>query len=124
MQDEELTRENIACAYAVHNALGGGFLESVYEKALVLEMKFRGLEFTSQVKIPVDYRNERVGNFIGDVLVNRRVLCELKAVERLAIIHEVQLVNYLKATRIEIGLLINFGPTKVEIKRKYLHYRP
>ena len=119
MQHEQLTRQIIACAFTVHNALGGGFLESVYEKAFALELKARGIAFETQVKIPVNYRGERVGNFVGDVLVCQVVLCELKATESLALIHEVQLVNYLKATGLDIGLLINFGPQKVEVKRKY-----
>ena len=121
MQHEQLTRQIIACAFTVHNALGGGFLESVYEKAFALELKARGIAFETQVKIPVNYRGERVGNFVGDVLVCQVVLCELKATESLALIHEVQLVNYLKATGLDIGLLINFGPQKVEVKRKYRH---
>ena len=95
MQHEQLTRQIIACAFTVHNALGGGFLESVYEKAFALELKARGIAFETQVKIPVNYRGERVGNFVGDVLVCQVVLCELKATESLALIHEVQLVNYL-----------------------------
>ena len=119
MQHEELTRQIIACAFTVHNSLGGGFLESVYEKAFALELKAKGIAFETQVKIPVDYRGERVGNFVGDVLVRQVVLCELKATESLALIYEVQLVNYLKATGLDIGLLINFGPQKVEVKRKY-----
>ncbi|MCA9236188.1 MAG: GxxExxY protein [Planctomycetales bacterium] len=119
MLDEELTRIIIGCAYDVHNALGSGFLESVYEKALIIELRARGLSLQAQAPLDVIYRGESVGSFFADVIVEERVIVELKAIEELAIIHEVQLVNYLKATGIAIGLLINFGPTSVTVRRKY-----
>lgn len=119
MIDDDLTRTIIGCAYDVHNALGSGFLESVYERALALELRSKGLEVQVQAPLEVVYRGESVGSFFADMIVERRVIVELKAIDDLATIHEVQLVNYLKATGIDIGLLINFGPSSVTIRRKY-----
>ncbi|MAT69921.1 MAG: GxxExxY protein [Planctomycetaceae bacterium] len=119
MIDDDLTRTIIGCAYDVHNALGSGFLESVYERALALELRSKGLEVQVQAPLEVVYRGESVGSFFADMIVERRVIVELKAIDDLATIHEVQLVNYLRATGIDIGLLINFGPSSVTIRRKY-----
>ena len=116
---DNLTQQIIGCAYEVHNHLGSGFLEKVYENALAEELKSRGLNIIVQQDIMVMYKNKEVGNYIADIVVEGLVVLELKSVEHIANIHEIQLKNYLKATRIEIGLLINFG-SKVEIKRKYI----
>ncbi|MEM6459787.1 MAG: GxxExxY protein [Planctomycetota bacterium] len=113
-----MTEAIIGCAYTVHNTLGGGFAESVYERSLAIELRAAGYFVETQINIPVRYRDQPVGDFVGDALVERRVLCELKAVEAFAKAHEVQLVNYLQATGIDVGLLINFGPHSVSIKRK------
>jgi GxxExxY protein len=118
-QHDELTQAIIGAAFTVHNTLGGGFLESVYEKSLQLELDEIGISNQFQIPVPVYYRGQQVGDFIADVLTDGKVLCELKAVEALKTVHEVQLVNYLQATGLDIGLLINFGPTRVDIKRKY-----
>ena len=119
MHDEELTRKIIGCAYTVHNTLGGGFAETVYERSLAIELGDAGLFVETQIRIPVRYRGQSVGDFIGDMFIEKRVLCELKAVEQIAKVYEVQLVDYLQATGTEIGLLINFSPQTVEIKRKH-----
>lgn len=118
MEDQELTRIIIGCAYEVHNTLGGRYAESVYENSLAIDLRAAELFVETQIKIPVRYRGQLVGDFVGDVLVQKRVLCELKAVGKSAKVHEVQLVNCLQATGIETGLLINFGPQNVEVKRK------
>lgn len=118
MENRELTERVIGCAYAVHNGLGSGFLESVYEKALLVELRHAGLEAVSQVKLQVAYRGEVVGAFFADVLVQNELILELKAVEALSKAHEVQLVNYLVATGHDLGLLINFGPEGVTVRRK------
>lgn len=117
MKYADLTEEIIKAAYKVHNALGFGFLEKVYQNALMIELKRMGLKVTSEMPIKVYYRNEIVGEYIADIIVEDKVILELKAVKDLAEIHEVQLVNYLKATGIEVGLLINFGHS-VQVKRK------
>ena len=117
MKYADLTEEIIKAAYKVHNALGFGFLEKVYQNALMIELKRMGLKVTSEMPIKVYYRNEIVGEYIADIIVEDKVILELKVVKDLAEIHEVQLVNYLKATGIKVGLLINFGHS-VQVKRK------
>ncbi|MFH0774622.1 MAG: GxxExxY protein [bacterium] len=112
-----LLKKIIGAAYKVYNTLGTGFLEKVYENALIVELKKQELEIRQQEPIKVFYEKEVVGDYIADIVVDGKVIVEIKAVGDLNEIHEVQLVNYLKATRIEIGLLINFGK-KIEIKRK------
>lgn len=118
MEHSELTGAVIGASYKVYNELGSGFLESVYEKALVIELQELGLKVESQVSLNVKYRDKIVGNFLADIVVDGLVIIELKAVEQLAKVHEVQLVNYLVATGIPFGLLINFGPESVEVRRK------
>lgn len=117
MEQEALTEKIIGCAYRVYNKMGFGFLESVYEKCLMIELKKTGLVAESQVPIRVVYEGEVVGEFVADVLVEGIIL-ELKSVKRIIRAHEIQLVNYLTATQKEIGLIINFAETKVEVKRK------
>jgi len=122
MTVNELTEKVIGCAYRVHNELGAGFLEKVYENALRIEVAEAGLAVKQQRPIPVLYHGEAVGDFFADLMVEDRLIVELKAVQKLAKEHEVQLVNYLAATGIDDGLLINFG-SSVEVKRKYRQYR-
>lgn len=124
MEHSELTERIIGCAYDVFNTLGSGFLESVYEKSLLIELHHAGLEATPQVPLSVYYREECVGQFFADVLVNRLVVVELKAAESISKAHEIQLVNYLTATGMPLGLLINFGPEKVEVRRKVRQLNP
>jgi GxxExxY protein len=114
---EEITSAVIAAYYVVYNTLGYGFLEKVYENALILELQKRGLSVKQQMPIKVYYEGQVVGEYCADLLVNDSVIVELKAVEQIIKSHEFQVVNYLKATHIEIGLILNFGP-KPEIKRK------
>lgn len=118
MQYKELTEKIIACAYVVYNKMGYGFLESVYEKCLLIELHKAGLKAESQQAITVYYENQIVGDFVADIVVEDSVILELKSVRRLAKVHEAQLVNYLVATGKEVGLLLNFGEQKVEVKRK------
>jgi GxxExxY protein len=118
MEHETLTKKIIGCAYRVYNQMGFGFLESVYEKCLLIELKGAGLHAEAQVPIDVFYAGENVGKFIADIVVEGVVILELKSVRRVVPAHEVQMVNYLTATRKEVGLILNFGPEKVEIKRK------
>ncbi len=118
MQHEETTRQIIGCAYRVYNRMGFGFLESVYENCLRIELEKAGLAVEPQKPITVYYEGEIVGEFVADLLVQGEVLVELKSLRRLAPIHEVRLVNYLVPTRKDVGLLINFCEEKVEVKRK------
>ncbi|NLB89236.1 MAG: GxxExxY protein [Syntrophomonadaceae bacterium] len=115
----ELTDKIISCAINVHKELGAGFLEKVYENALYYEIQEQGLMGKKQELIDVYYKNKRVGEYYADLLIEGKVIVEVKAISELNKIHETQLINYLKATGIEIGLLINFGP-KLSIKRKIL----
>ncbi len=118
MQFEELTEKIIGCAYRVYNSMGFGYLESVYEKCLLLELHQAGLRAEPQQEITVRYGTEIVGEFVADMLVEDAIILELKSVQRLVQAHETQLVNYLVATGKPVGLLLNFGERKVEIKRK------
>jgi GxxExxY protein len=123
MTDDELTKTIISCAYTVHNKLGPGFLEKVYENALRIELEKQGLRVKQQEPISVTYDGHIVGEYCADLWVDERVLVELKAAQTLAKDHEVQLVNYLTATGVNDGLLINFGPS-VQVKRKFREYKP
>ncbi len=113
----ELTRRIIGCAYTVSNDLGAGFLEKVYENALAYELKTNRLCVQQQQPIEVLYKGVVVGEYVADLLVERFVLVELKAVKAIDGIHSAQCLNYLKATGLPICLLINFGQPKIEIKR-------
>ena len=117
MIDKELTGKIIHAAYIVHNILKFGFLESVYQKALKKELVSMGLKCECEKPLDVYYKGEIVGHFVTDILVEDKVIIELKAVKALKEEHEWQLVNYLTATGIEVGLLINFGHD-LEVKRK------
>jgi len=117
MKHKELTAKIIECAYKVHNSLGFGFLEAVYQNALLIELLKAGLRAEKEKKIQVYYDNQLVGDYIADIIVENEVILELKSVKELHPAHEAQLINYLKATGIEVGLLMNFGES-VEIKRK------
>ena len=117
MIDKELTGKIIHAAYTVHNILKFGFLESVYQKALKKELVSMGLKCECEKPLDVYYKGEIVGHFVSDILVEDSVIIELKAVKALKDEHEWQLVNYLTATGLEVGLLINFGHN-LEVKRK------
>ena len=117
MDINELTYQIRGAVFEVNRILGSGFLEKVYEKALIIELLVRGLRAESQVPIEVIYKGEVVGEYFADIVVEDQVIIELKAVEQLQKIHEAQLLNYLKATGYKVGLLINFSHPKAEIKR-------
>ena len=112
----ELTEKIIGTFYEVYNELGHGFIESVYEKSLAIALRDKGIEVFQQVSIPVWFRGTQVGDFDADLLVERSVIAELKSARAIDSAHLAQLLNYLKATEIEVGLLLNFGP-KPEFKR-------
>ena len=122
MKDDDLTRVIIGCTYKVHSALGPGFIEKVYENALRIELEKIGLRVKQQEPINVIYDGQVVGEYFADLWVDERVVIELKATQSLVKRHEVQLVNYLTATGIDCGLLLNFGPS-VEVKRKFREYK-
>ena len=123
MEYKKLTEKIIGCAYRVYNKLGFGFLESVYEKCLMIELRKEGVKAESQQAIVVRYDEAVVGEFVADIVVEGTIIVELKSVRRIALPHEVQLVNYLVATGKPIGLLLNFGESKVEVKRKVKEFR-
>ena len=118
MEYKDITETVIGCAYRVYNKMGFGFLESVYEKCLLIELRKTGLDTESQKAITVYYDGEIVGEFVADIIVNDTIILELKSVRRVSRAQEVQLVNYLVATGKPVGLILNFGERKVEIKRK------
>jgi len=113
----DLTEKIIGAFYAVYSALGYGFLEKVYEKALIIELEKRGLNAQAQHPNVVYYDGRQVGEYFADIIVDELVILEIKATKTLATEHEAQLLNYLKATPYEVGLLLNFGP-KPETKRR------
>jgi GxxExxY protein len=119
MKYQEITSKIIKCAYAVHKNLGFGFLENVYQNALMIELTNADLEAEKEKKIQVLYHGQVVGDYIADIVVENKIICELKSTKEINPAHEAQLVNYLKATGMEIGLLINFGE-QVRVKRKIL----
>ena len=118
MEYKDITETVIGCAYRVYNKMGFGFLESVYEKCLLIELRKAGLDTESQEPITVYYDSEIVGEFVADIIVNDTIILELKSVRRVSKAHEVQLVNYLVATGKPVGLILNFGEREVEMKRK------
>lgn len=117
MKHAELSQQIIDCFFKVYNQLGFGFLESVYKKAMLIEERKLGLQVETEVPIPVLYEDERVGEFFADQVVEGIILVEFKAVQALLPEHTAQILNYLNATDIEVGLLFNFGP-KPEFHRK------
>lgn len=117
MLHEELTGTILEASFEVIKELGAGFVEGVYEKALLVALGQKGIEATRQVPLNVLFRGQVVGEFYADILVEGKVIVELKAVKALMPEHQAQLINYLKATSIEVGLLINFGNPKLEYRR-------
>ena len=124
MDIELLIKEILSCAHEVRQELQQGFEEKVYKNAMFLEMKSRGLNVSVESTYEVCYKGKPVGIYRADMVTNDSVVLELKANNTLVKANEVQLVNYLNASKIEDGLLINFGGEKLEIKRKYRTYRP
>jgi GxxExxY protein len=114
---QDITEPVIKAFYKVYNTLGYGFLEKVYENALMVELRNAGLNCISQVPVKVSYNGEIVGNYFADILVEDKVTLELKAATSICEEHEAQLINYLKATDIEIGLLLNFGKTPQFVRK-------
>lgn len=117
MDDRELTYKIQGCIFEVSRTLGAGFLEAVYQRALLKELTVAGLSATSEQPINVYYKGDIVGEYRGDIIVENRVLLELKAQTALPLTAEPQLLNYLKATGIKIGLLVNFTHPKATVKR-------
>jgi len=119
MEYEEITHKIIGAAYQVFKTLGFGFLESVYKKSMIIELSKNDLKVEPEKPLKVYYDDQVVGDFFLDLLVDDEIIVELKSVENLTKAHEVQLVNYLNGLKKNIGLLINFGPSGVDVKRKY-----
>ena len=125
MSIEELIKLVINKTYEVRSHLVAGYLESVYKKALLIELRDAGLKVEDEVEMPVRYKGHIIGDFRADIIVEGSVIIELKAVAHLLPAHEIQLVNYLTIAKIDNGLLINFGAAeRLEIKRKYRVYTP
>jgi GxxExxY protein len=116
----ELTHTILNAAFEVHNYLGCGFIEKVYENALIRELKIRKIICENQKTIQISYKEGIVGNYIADIVIDGKVIVEVKACEKITKIHEAQLINYLKATGYKVGLILNFSKTKLEYKRLVL----
>ena len=121
MKINEITYQINGAVFEINRVLGAGFLEKVYENALVIELHERGLKADSQVPLKVHYKGKVVGEYVVDIMVEDQVILELKSVDKLQKIHEAQLLNYLKATGMKVGLLINFKYPKADIKRFVLN---
>jgi GxxExxY protein len=117
MDIDELSNGVIGCCFEVSNDLGCGFLESVYERALLIVLRQRGLAAESQVPLNVQFRGQSVGEFYADIVVNQTIIVELKAVKTLCSVHAAQVLNYIRASDIAAGLLVNFGTPKLEVRR-------
>ena len=119
LENDLLTEKVIGCAIKIHRVLGPGFLENIYHQALTHELNKAGISYISEARMKVMYDGIILGDYVADFLVDKRVVVELKAVEVLLKAHEIQLVNYLSAIKFDLGLLINFGGQKVQVKRKF-----
>ena len=116
--EKELSDKIIGAAIEVHKQFGNGFLEKVYENAMIVELNLNNINAESQSKIIVKYKNQVVGDYFADIIVENKIILELKVCEKIKEIHKAQLLNYLKATGTKVGYLINFGnPTKLDFKR-------
>ena len=120
MDINEITYAINGAVFEVNRVLGPGFLEKVYENALLIELRSKGLQAQNQAPIEVSYKGQIVGDYVADILVEEQVIVEIKTVEKLEKIHEAQLLNYLKATGVRLGLLVNFRHPKAEVKRLVL----
>ena len=116
-QGKLISEQVISCAFEVSNTLGAGFVEKVYENALCVEFDKAGIPFCRQQRYEVRYKNENIGNYIADIVVAKKLLIELKALSALNREHEAQVMNYLKASGLRVGLLINFGTARIGMKR-------
>jgi GxxExxY protein len=119
VQNDELTEKIIKTCFEVSNEIGSGFIEQVYQNALLIALLQKGIEAESEVAYAVHFRGKLVGQFSADIVVENRVILELKAVSLLTNEHQAQLINYLKASGLDIGLLINFGKPRCEVKRLF-----
>lgn len=121
-ENDPFTEKVIGCAIQVHRVLGPGFLENIYHRALAHELSKAAIPYRSEVRMQVMYDGIILGDYIADLVVDNCLVVELKAVEFLAKSHEIQLVNYLNAIKFDVGLLINFGSQKIQVKRKYREF--
>jgi GxxExxY protein len=115
--EKGLSFEIMKAAYAVHSSLGPGFLESIYEQAMCLELEHQGQKVERQVRVPVRYRRKEVGLHVIDIIVNKKIILELKAINEIAPIHKQQALSYLKATDLHLAIVINFGSRRVQSAR-------
>jgi len=120
--DTSLTERVIQCGFEVSNTLGVGFLESVYENALCIELLNQGIEFEQQKPVKVFYKNQLVGNYTADLVIEKKLLVELKVASDIAINHRAQVMNYLKATKLCVALILNFGTSKLGVQRIVSQY--
>lgn len=119
MNVNDITHKIIGCAMNVHSALGNGFQEVIYQRALSIEMAYQGLSFEREKEMPIFYRDEQIGTRRVDFYVENAVMVELKAIEKILDVHKAQAINYLEAYNIADGLLINFGALSLDFKRVY-----
>jgi GxxExxY protein len=121
-EDDLLTSKVIGIAIEIHKEIGPGFSESIYHRAMEIDLAEAGLSFVSEASLAVKYKDHVLGTFAADMIVEDGLLLEFKALENLPLISEIQVVQYLKASRLDIGLILNFGTATLQIKRKYRHH--
>ncbi len=124
MEYADLTDRILACAFEVSNELGIGFVESVYENALVVALRQKGLSVAQQVSLPVLFRGENIGQFFADLLVEDSIILELKSAKSIIPEHEMQILNYLRVSKKPVGFLLNFGTPKLEYRRYNNRFLP
>ncbi len=122
--DDPLTSKVIGIAIEIHKALGPGFNESIYHRAIEIDLAEAGIPFKSERALAVKYKQRVLGTFAADMIIDKKLLLEFKALENLPLISEIQVVQYLKASQIDIGLILNFGNSPLQVKRKYRHRPP
>ncbi len=115
---KELSYKIVGCIYEVYNKIGSGFKESIYQNSLNIEFKRKNINFENQPRLPIFYKDKRVGFYVPDFVVDDKIIIELKSVEFMPKIHESQLYNYLKGTKYKLGYIINFGSSKIDIRRR------
>jgi GxxExxY protein len=115
---KDLSYRLVGCVYEVYNKIGSGFKESVYHKALKIEFKDKRIDFEDQPKLPIIYKSNQIGTYVPDFVIEHKIILELKSVEIMPKIYEAQLYNYLKGTQYNLGYIVNFGASKIDIRRR------
>ena len=121
IEDDPLSSKVIGLAIEIHKEIGPGYFESIYHRAMEIDLAEAGISFVTEASLPMKYKDHILGTFVADMIVDKRLLLEFKALENLPLVSEIQVVQYLKASHLDIGLILNFGTATLQIKRKFRH---